>query len=406
MDGLRGKTGGVGSPAAGGTQAAGGIRPADLAAPSLGIGAGAMPGREAGLGLARSLMSTYGPDRALWHYEHGLFLSAARAAGLAWGDPDLAATALSRLASLVGPGGSIAGYRRDEWNLDQVNPGRGLFELLDSDPDGRYRRALDLLASQLKSQPRTPSGGLWHKLIYPDQMWLDGLYMAGPFRARYAASYAGPGDFDDIQRQFELAEAGTLDPRTGLLRHAWDESRTQLWADPETGRSPQVWGRALGWFTMALVDSWEWFPSDHAGKPVLASMLGRLAPAIAACRDPASGLFWQVLDQGSRPGNWLESSASAMFSYALAKGARLGILPADPWRGLAASILEALTARALRSDEAGRLHFEGTCAVAGLGGKPYRDGSFEYYVGEPRKTDDFKGAGPFILASIEYQGRR
>jgi unsaturated rhamnogalacturonyl hydrolase len=287
-----------------------------------------------------------------------------------------------------------------------VNPGRLLFELLGRGDDGRYRAALAQLHGQLSGQPRTPEGGFWHKGIYPGQMWLDGLYMAAPFRARYAKEFGGPELFDDIVAQFELIEDRARDPATGLLHHAWDSGPTMAWADPSTGRSPQIWGRAMGWFAMALVDSWEYLPEGHRGRASLAAMLLRLGQALLRVRDPGTGLFWQVLDQGGRAGNYLEASASSMFSYALARGSRLGLLPAEPWSGLAGGILEAATGRFISQGADGRLHLEESCAVAGLGGKPYRDGSFAYYVGEPRRTDDFKGAGPFILASIEYERRR
>ena len=362
------------------------------------------PGREAALALARTLIEGIEARGAAWHYEEGLFLGAARAAGAAWGDEALASSATRLATSLVGPGGSIEGYREGDYNLDQVNPGKNLFGL--PDPDGRFARALDALAGQLERQPRTASGGYWHKAIYPDQMWLDGLYMAQPFRARYAADRGRKADFDDIARQFVLMEGRARDPRTGLLRHGWDESRRQLWADPETGLSPNAWGRAVGWFAMALVDCLDWFPAGHPGADALRDILRRLAAAVLAVRDPDTGLWRQVLDQGDRAGNYLEASASCMLSYALAKGVRLGVLSdADSGRASEAA-LESATARFIRLDEAGWAHIEGSCAVAGLGGKPYRDGSYAYYVSEPVRTDDCKGAGPFILASIEYDRRK
>ncbi len=362
------------------------------------------PGREAALALARSILEGYAAGGAAWHYENGLVLGALRAAGAAWLDPDLESEAARLSGSLVGADGSIAGYREAEYNLDQVNPGKNLFDL--PDPDGRYRKAIDSLAAQLERQPRTASGGYWHKLIYPNQIWLDGLYMAQPFRARYAAERGRSADFDDIARQFLLIESKARDARTGLLRHAWDESRKQLWADPETGLSPNVWGRAMGWFAMALVDCLDWFPPGHPGRLSLAAILGRLAAAAAAFRDGETGLWYQVLDQGDRGGNFLETSVSAMFAYALSKGIRLGLLPEADYGRVADEALESATARFLSVDAAGRARLEGTCAVAGLGGTPYRDGSYGYYVSEPRKTDDYKGAGPFILASIEYEYRR
>jgi unsaturated rhamnogalacturonyl hydrolase len=358
------------------------------------------PGRQAGLALARSALRRYPPEKAAWHYEHGLLLMSLRAAGKAWGDAELEAEATRLAGLLVRPDGSIEGYRAEDFNLDQVNPGKNLFDL--PDPDGRYRAALDLLASQLDAQPRTASGGYWHKLIYPDQMWLDGLYMAQPFRARYAALRDRAGDLDDVVRQFELMESRARDPRTGLLYHGWDESRRQLWANPETGCSPCFWGRAVGWFAMALVDCLEWLPRGHRGRDALRGILRRLAAAVVAMRDAETGLWYQVLDQGGREGDYLEASASAMLAYALAKGAREGALPEPEYGAAADAAVESATGRFLSVGEDGEAHLGGTCSVAGLGGEPYRDGSFAYYVGEPRKADDYKGVGAFILASVEY----
>jgi len=366
----------------------------------------AAPGREAGLGLARSVMARYPRADVSWHYEHGLFLGAARAAARAWDDPGLDAAARERIASLVGAGGEIRGYRVDEFNLDQVNPGRNLFALLDETGDRRYAAAISTLSRQLASHPRGKSGGYWHKKVYPEQMWLDGLYMAQPFKTLAALRDGDASALEDVVRQFALMESKARDPRTGLLYHAWDESRAQLWANPETGCSPHFWGRAIGWFAMALVDVIEYLPLAFAGRARLGEIMGRLAEAVAPYQDASTGLWYQVVDQAGREGNYPEASVSSMLSYALAKAARLGASDPGPARASAAKAHEGACARFLAQDGSGGLRLEGTCSVAGLGGKPYRDGSYAYYVREPVKTDDFKGVGPFILAAIEYENGR
>jgi unsaturated rhamnogalacturonyl hydrolase len=364
------------------------------------------PGREAGLGLARSAMARFSPAEVRWNYEHGLLLMAVREAGEAWGDESLVRSADRRTASLVRPDGSIAGYSRGEYNLDQVNPGKNLFPLLAGDRDGRYRIAIGSLAAQLAAQPRTRAGGYWHKQIYPDQVWLDGLYMAQPFRARLASMDGDEASLEDVAAQLELIAEKARDPATGLLRHAWDESRTQLWADPESGRSPNAWGRAMGWYAMALVDVLDWVPKGGALAARIAALLEPLAAALARWQDGGTGLWRQVVDQGERGGgNYLEASVSCMLSYAFAKGARLGALGSEPWRSVADRACEGAVARFLRAEDDG-LHLDGTCAVAGLGGSPYRDGSFEYYIRERARADDFKGVGPFILAQVEYSRAR
>ena len=231
-------------------------------------------------------------------------------------------------------------------------------------------------------------------------MWLDGIYMAAPFYAQYAATFDEPEVFDDVTHQIMLIEKHTRDPRTGLLYHAWDESRQQRWANPETGCSPHFWGRAMGWYVMALVDVLDQLPADHRDYPASLAILDRAAKALGGVQDPSSGLWYQVLDLPERPGNYLESSASAMLVYAFARSVRQGYLPAE-YLTLAHRAYRGLLENRIKIDSRGLLNLEGTCGVAGLGGKPYRDGSFEYYVKEKTITNDFKGVGPFILAALE-----
>jgi unsaturated rhamnogalacturonyl hydrolase len=339
-----------------------------------------------------------------WHYEDGLMAMAIDAAGRALSHPELSERALSAVAALVGPDGSMTGYRESEYNLDQVNPGRNLFRLLETQGDVRYEKALHALRGQLERQPRCPSGGFWHKKIYPNQMWLDGLYMAEPFLARYASFFKKTADFDEVVGQFLRMEKAAFDAPSGLLRHAVDESKAMPWADPNTGRSPHAWGRAVGWFAMALVDSYEYFPVGHHGLKEISSIMERILPGILKAQDPESGLWPQVMDRPIENGNYYETSASSMLSYALGKAARLGMIDSEPALKASREAFAGIVGNFLTADPDGSLHLDGTCAVAGLGGKPYRDGSFEYYIHEPRKRDDFKGLGPFILAALEFGG--
>jgi unsaturated rhamnogalacturonyl hydrolase len=233
-------------------------------------------------------------------------------------------------------------------------------------------------------------------------MWLDGLYMAEPFYAEYAARFKRKSDFDDIAHQFILVEQHTRDPRTGLLYHAWDESRQEAWADKGTGRSLTFWARAMGWYAMALVDSLPYFPQNHPGQKQLIRILKDVSAAIISIQDAKTGLWYQVLDKPAEPGNYFESSASCMFVYALAKGVRLGYL--DPkylspaqmgFRGIANQFVE--------DDSAGRLTLSHAVYSAGLGGTPYRDGSPGYYIHERLGPDDPKAIGAFLLASSELE---
>jgi unsaturated rhamnogalacturonyl hydrolase len=340
-----------------------------------------------------------------WDYTAGLMLLAIDRVGERTKDPKFAAYMKENMDRFVGADGTVRGYRTDDYNLDQINQGRLLFPLLSRTNDARYRKAADILRDQLRRQPRTRDGGFWHKQIYPQQMWLDGLYMAEPFYAQYARTIGDTAAFSDITRQFLLVARHTRDARTGLYYHGWDEARAQKWADSTTGRSPHFWGRAMGWYAMAIVDVLDELPESHRDRAQIIRILQDLADAVERVQDPVTGLWYQILDQPSRAGNYHEASGSSMFVYALAKGARKGYLTARS-RAVAERGFDGLVKHLVKTDEQGRPSLTGICEVAGLGGAlrkdgSYRDGSFAYYVSEPVVADDYKGVGPFILAALE-----
>jgi unsaturated rhamnogalacturonyl hydrolase len=357
--------------------------------------------------MARSVMKRYKPEQMQWHYEHGLVLQSIFLKGQRTAQEDLCNYVKSMYDTKITAAGDILTYREGEFNLDQINPGKTLFLLFKKYGEEKYRTAIEKLRRQLQRQPRTNTGGFWHKQIYPWQMWLDGLYMEGPFYAQYVAEFGG-ADFDDVVRQFTLIESKTVDKATGLLYHAWDESRKQLWANPETGCSPHFWGRAMGWYCMALADTLDFItPAYQKYYKELATIANRLLAPLLKYQDKKSGLWFQVLDQGQRENNYTESSASSMFVYFLLKMIRLEIFQKNdcPQAMEAAHrAYEGLLRDKLEEDPSGELHLTGICKVAGLGGEPCRDGTYEYYVGEMVAVDDFKGVGPFILASMEYEG--
>jgi unsaturated rhamnogalacturonyl hydrolase len=233
-------------------------------------------------------------------------------------------------------------------------------------------------------------------------MWLDGIYMASPFLAEYARTFNEPALYDDVANQIILIESKTRDPRTGLLYHGWDESRHQAWANRETGCSPNFWGRAMGWYAMALVDVLDYLPKEHPQRPDIIAILQRLAESIIMVQDPATGVWYQVLDKGGQQGNYLESSASCMFVYSLAKSVRMGYL-AQKYLIAAQKGYRGLLEKFIEVEEGGSVNITQACAVAGLGGKPYRDGSYAYYIGTKIATNDPKAVGPFILASLEME---
>jgi unsaturated rhamnogalacturonyl hydrolase len=352
--------------------------------------------------MVDTVIGRYDLQNAPWHYEHGLQTQAIAAVGQSIGEEHYLAFAQAWADVFVQADGGIRTYRREEFNLDQINPGKVLFPLYERTGEERYALALQLLRSQLSDQPRTPSRGFWHKQIYPNQMWLDGIYMAGPFYAEYGRVFGEAAAFDDVAHQILLIEAHTRQPQTGLLYHAWDEARAQPWADPHTGCSPHFWGRAMGWYGMALVDVLDHFPATHPQRSLIVAVLERFAQAVVRVQDSATGLWWQILDQPERPGNYLEASASAMFVYALAKGVRKGLLPLE-LLSAARRGYHGLLENLIRVDSQGKLTLEGICRSAGLGGNPYRDGSFEYYISEPIVADDPKGVGAFILAALEIE---
>jgi unsaturated rhamnogalacturonyl hydrolase len=352
--------------------------------------------------MAGSIMKRHPLLSKRWHYEPGVVLLAIQQVWLKTGEQKYYDYIKKNMDEFVGPDGEIGTYRLEEYNLDQINEGKLLFLLYDTIGDERYKKAAYLLREQLRTHPRTIEGGFWHKQIYPHQMWLDGIYMAFPFYAEFARRFDEPEGFDDVAHQIILIEKRTRDPRTGLLFHGWDESKSQKWADPESGCSPNFWGRAMGWYAMAIPDVLDHFPMNHPRRDKLLAIFETTVSAIVRVQDPASGVWYQVLDQGDRPGNYLESSASCMFIYAIAKGVRKGYLGEEAL-AVARRGYEGILRQFVEVDEQGLVNLNGICSVGGLGGKPYRDGSFAYYVSEEVVTNEYKGVGAFILASVEME---
>jgi len=337
-----------------------------------------------------------------WNYTHGLIMLSVLKTWEATQKDIYFDYVQSYADTMILEDGAIRDYKIEEFNIDHINPGKFLFALYEKTGQENYKKAINTLKRQLDWQPRTKDGGFWHKLRYPWQMWLDGLYMGAPFYAEYAMRNNEPELFNDIALQFILMEQHARDPRTGLLYHAWDQSKVQRWSNPETGLSPNFWGRAIGWYAMALVDALDFFPENHPQRAELTAILSRTLDAVVKVQDKESSLWYQVLDQGGREGNYLESTASCMFTYAMIKGVNKGYLD-ERFRKIAKESYAGILKHFIRVDNSGELHLEKCCAVAGLGGNPYRDGTYEYYISEPVRDDDPKGLGPFILASLEFE---
>jgi unsaturated rhamnogalacturonyl hydrolase len=339
---------------------------------------------------------------AKWTYDQGVILEGIDALWRRTGNADYFRYIQKSMDHFVTADGGIRTYDQQSYNIDNVKNGRSLLTLYKVTGQAKYFKAATLLWEQLQKQPRTKEGGFWHKKVYPYQMWLDGLYMGEPFYAEYAALIRDDKAYDDIANQFIYMENHARDKKTGLLYHGWDESGEQKWADPKTHVSPHFWGRAMGWYGMALVDALDNFPAEHPKRKELTAILGRLATAIQKYQDPKSGVWYDILDLPERKGNYLESSVSSMFVYTLLKGVRKGYLPAK-YAAVGQKGYLGMDKEFVEQRGPGMINLKGTVSVSGLGGKPYRDGSFEYYIREKVITNDPKGVGAYLLAANEIE---
>jgi unsaturated rhamnogalacturonyl hydrolase len=352
--------------------------------------------------IAASALARYDMAHSRWHYKHGLLFQGVYHLWLRTGNGRYWQQLAGYVDHYVTDNGEIKSYREAEYNIDQIKPGTLLFPLFKETGELRYRQAIERLRGQLRRHPRTREGGFWHKKIYPFQMWLDGIYMGSVFYAQYGATFDDPDAFDDVAFQIRMIEQHTRNSQTGLLYHAWDESRQMVWANPETGCSAHFWSRAIGWYVMALVDVLKIFPPDHPACPDFGAILERTLTAVSHYQDETTGLWWQVTNQGTRPGNYLEASGTCMFIYAIAKGVQNGYLD-QKWLLVAERAFTGLVNHLVTEDESGLIDLHGVCSTAGLGGTPYRDGSFDYYVNEPIITNDLHGVGAFLLAAVALE---
>lgn len=345
-----------------------------------------------------------------WNYTTGLELKSFLDAAKRYELPEVVEYVRAWADTMATEKGEIYSYKKSNYNVDHICPARIYFDLHDmyGDQDKRYRRVTRKVREQLDSHPRTQSGEFWHKQVYPNQVWLDGFYMALPFYAEYTKRYAPKEQrdslFADIAHQFTAGAKNTYDPATGLFRHAWDESRSMFWCDPETGLSEHAWGRATGWYAIALVEVLDYMPKDHPGHQELVDQLNYMLEVLPKWADPQTGMWYQVLDCPDREGNYQEATCSIMFTYAFLKGLRRGYIDRsheDYILGLYPKFID----RFIRENADGTISMTDCCAVGGLGGKQMRKGDFDYYLSEPIIENDCKGVGPFIWASLEWEAR-
>lgn len=350
-----------------------------------------------GNSLAYKPVVPAGESNSRWTYTTGLLTLAMDRVGEFLDTNVYQTFARDTIASFINEDGTIATYDVSDYNIDKINSGKMLLRLYEDTEEERFRLAADQLLEQMEDHPRTSQGAFWHKQRYPYQLWLDGVYMAAPFLVRAGEMFDDPHWLKEVVTEFKVAREHMRDPETGLYYHAWDEKREQFWADPQTGLSSHFWGRGLGWFAMAMVDTLDEMPADAAGRETLVEQFRELAKAVVEFQDD-SGAWYQVLDQPGRTDNFREASATAMFTYALARGVNEGYLDpsfAEPAKQGYAGLVR--TFFAVESD--GTVSVTGVCEVAGLGFG--RDGSWDYYMGTPIVINDEKAVGPALLAGLE-----
>lgn len=340
--------------------------------------------------------------KATWNYIDGCMIKAILEMYAITKDEKYFKFADAFIDAKVFEDGSIEGYDVEEKNIDNVNAGKTLFELYDLTGKEKYRKAIDLIYSQIEKMPRTKAGNFWHKDIYPYQVWLDGMYMGHPFYIEYETRYNDKKNYEDIYNQFKNVIDIMRNPMTGLYYHAYDESREMFWCDKYTGLSQNYWLRAMGWYSMALLDTFD--KADRAEtkiRELLKNAFVDLMDAMIRYQDE-SGMWYQVINFGGMDKNYLETSGSSIMAYALLKGVRLGVLP-ESYKEYGAKAFNGVCEKYLSADEKGELHLDGICLVAGLGGAGRRAGTYDYYMSEPIVKDDAKGVGPFLLAYTEMR---
>lgn len=337
-----------------------------------------------------------------WNYIDGCMITALLCAAEITDEEKYADFAERFINYYVAEDGSIRGYSKEKYNLDDVNEGRVLFDLYKKTGKEKYKKAIFLLHGQLEKQPRTNTGNFWHKLIYPNQIWLDGLYMAQVFSVRFQKEFGG-GDYSDAVSQFKNVRRLMFDEEKKLYYHGCDCSKMAFWADKNTGCSKNFWLRAIGWFCISLIDNIDYLDDENAKKE-LCAIFSEAIDGIAQYADTETGMFWQVVDQGGRDGNYLETSGSSMIAYAMMKGARLGVIDGK-YAAMGKKTFDGICEKYLSVNDSGELDLGGICLVAGLGPEDNRrrDGSYEYYVSEPIVNNDAKGVAPFVLCYTEVK---
>lgn len=349
-------------------------------------------------------LNSYKPYKGKWCYEDGCLLQGAMLLYKATEDNKYLNFVYSYLNEFISKDGEIKGYKKDEFNIDNINPGKVLFDTYKLTGDDRYRKAIEKLYEQVQEHPRVPQGNFWHKKRYENQVWLDGIYMVEPFYIRYETEFNGKRNYGDIFKHFLNVRENMYDETKKLHYHGWDTAKECSWIVPETGLSKNFWLRSVGWHLMAMVDTLEYMSEEifyeYRGLQI---MFKEAIKGIDEYRDPKTNMWYQVVDKQKEAGNYLETSGTLMVAYSMMKGARLGYIN-EKYAEIGKKSFEGVCEEYLKNKEDGDLTLEGICLVAGLGNMSgqNRDGSYEYYLSEPVVNDDVKGSGIFLMAYSEY----
>lgn len=352
----------------------------------------------------REYLTEYQNYKDYWNYEDGCVLIGAKQLYEATGEEGYFTFIETYLKHFVMDDGTIAHYQTDKFNIDSINSGKILFFMYDKTGEEKYRKAIEFVMDQLRNHPRCKCGNFFHKQIYPDQIWLDGLYMAQPFYMEYETKFDKKEQYNDIINQFENVQKYLYDKDKGLCYHACDVEKVQYWANKETGCSANFWLRSMGWYMMALVDTMDAMSIEiYEQYRKLQDIFKLMLKGILRYQDEETGLFYQVIDRSDVEGNYLETSGSAMIGYAIMKACRMGILLKEKYEPIGTGIFESLIENKLQ-EENSSMHLKGICEMAGLGpeNRPERDGSVSYYLSEKIVDDDPKGVGPFMMAYAQY----
>ncbi|HHX63193.1 MAG TPA: glycosyl hydrolase family 88 [Epulopiscium sp.] len=337
-----------------------------------------------------------------WNHEYGVILKGIEDVWKLTGDDKYFRYIENSISPNINEDGTINGYIKDTYEVDNINSGRLLFELYKQSKDEKYKKAAYLLRSQFDTHPKSSVGVFLHSKAQEEINFIDSCYMGFVYLIQFGREFGDNKIQDDIVEQLITMAKLNQDPVSGLLVQGCNHTRKENWANPITGLSSSFWGRGLGWYAVSLIETLEMLPKNHPGKERLTQIFTQLMAGVVNVQDKKTGVWYQVVDKGHLEGNYLEASASCMFTYSLAKGTRLGYLDSS-YKDYTVKAYNGLETQFIKIDDHDEVSMVGTCKSAGLGGQIHKDGTFKYYTSEPVADNDYKGIGTFLMASIEIE---